>query len=145
MVQTDTMRLIRPHHMVVLASLVLSACSNTLASNSAADNEALARISAGDALAFQADKEFGEGLSSREKGELTSAEIQAFEFGKSGEPVVWGRNRSSATGSIVVTQPFRVGQSSCRRFSHEWKKNAEMRQTKGTACRREGGTWRLVQ
>ncbi|MGI9365316.1 MAG: hypothetical protein ACR2O8_09050 [Rhizobiaceae bacterium] len=145
MVQTVAMNLIRPIFLGILASLLLSACSNTLANNSAADKEALARVSAGDALAFQADKDFAQGLSSREKGELTSAELQAFEFGKPGEPVKWGRSSLSASGSVVVTQPFRVGQSSCRRFSHELKKNAKTRQTNGTACRREGGAWRLVQ
>ena len=43
-----------------------------------------------------------------------------------GTPVTWMGEGKSVSGSIVVSQPFRVGQSSCLRFSPQ----VEKRQTK---------------
>jgi len=97
------------------------------------------------ALAFQSDQEFGSGLSQHERSKLSAAEQKAFEFGKPGTPVTWMGEGKSVSGSIVVSQPFRVGQSSCLRFSHKLKNDKQNEQTSGTACRRDGGPWKLVK
>ncbi len=97
------------------------------------------------ALAFQSDEEFGRDLSNTQRGALSTAELQALEFGEPGKPVKWGNESDDVSGSVLVTQPFRVGQSSCRRFSHFLVKKSKNEQINGTACRRQGGSWRLVQ
>ena len=126
---------------IVLGCALLAGCTTKLFAGSV-DSTAPGQTSA---LAFQSDEEFGRGLSEKQKGALSAAEMQALEFGNAGEPVKWGDEGGSVSGSVVVTQPFRVGQSSCRRFTHLLKRKSQSQEANGTACRREGGSWRLVQ
>ena len=130
---------------VLAASLILTGCTTGLSRQSGLDAAAGGRTGSGEALAFQADQSFGRSLSRREKGELSAAELKALQFGQPGLPVKWGELLNGVSGSVVVTQPFRVGQSSCRGFSHHLVKDAKTQQAKGTACRRDGGPWKLVQ
>ena len=108
---------------LLLSFLMLAGCSSALSGRTAGSQADLATATPGNALAFQSDKDFGKGLSQRERSELTAAELKAFEFGNPGEPVKWGGGRARVSGSVVVTQPFRVGQSSCRRFSHRLERS----------------------
>ena len=128
---------------VLFACALLAACSQSLGKTS--NGSTLGLTPAGEALAFQADDDFGQGLSSSQRSALTAAESQALEFGEAGQPITWGKQGGAVFGSVVVTQPFRVGQSSCRRFTHNLTNKSKNRQTYGTACRRGGGSWRLVQ
>ena len=126
---------------ILLGCALLAGCSSNLFAGSV-DSTEPGQTSA---LAFQSDEEFGRGLSEKQKGALSAAEMQALEFGEPGEPVKWGDEKGPVSGSVEVTQPFRVGQSSCRRFTHLLKRKSESQKANGTACRREGGSWRLVQ
>jgi surface antigen len=126
---------------LMLSCLTLVGCS-TARSNRMVDTEV---ESTGTALAFLSDKDFGRSLSKSERNKLTAAELKAFEFGQPGKPVKWGGVRERVSGSVIVTQTFRVGQSSCRRFSHNLVRGESSEQTNGTACRRQGGPWKLVQ
>lgn len=128
---------------LVFACALLAACSQSLGKNS--NGSTLGLTPAGEALAFQADDDFGKGLSTAHRTALTAAESQALEFGEAGLPVTWGNQSGAVFGSVVVTQPFRVGQSNCRRFTHKLTNKSKNRQTYGTACQRGGGSWRLVQ
>ena len=130
---------------VVFACTLLAACSQSLGKASNGNGSTLGLSPAGEALAFQADDDFGKGLSSAQRTALTAAESQALEFGEAGQPITWGKQGGSVFGSVVVTQPFRVGQSNCRRFTHNLTNKSKNHQTYGTACRRGGGSWRLVQ
>ena len=125
----------------VLVCALLAGCTSGMLAGSV-DKTEPAKTSA---LAFQSDEGFGRGLSEKQKGALSAAEMQALEFGKPGEPVKWGDEKGPVSGSVIVTQPFRVGQSSCRRFTHLLKRKSESQKANGTACRRGGGSWRLVQ
>lgn len=130
---------------LVLACTLLAACSQSLGKSNSGDASTLALTPAGEALAFQADDDFGKGLSSAQRSALTAAESQALEFGEAGQPITWGNQSGAVFGSVVVTQPFRVGQSNCRRFTHNLTNKSKNRQIYGTACQRGGGSWRLVQ
>ncbi|MEP0944893.1 MAG: hypothetical protein ABJH63_02085 [Rhizobiaceae bacterium] len=130
---------------ILLALLLLAGCTQALSKRSDGADRTLALSPAGEALAFQADEDFGKDLTQKQRGALSSAESQALEFGQPGQPVKWGKQNGAVFGSVVVTQPFRVGQSSCRRFSHHLTNKSKDLQTNGTACRRGNGSWRLVQ
>lgn len=135
---------------LLVGCVLLAGCTSAM-SNRLNDSDKLADTGIRDnALAFQSDAEFGRDLSKKQRGALSAAELQALEFGKPGQPVEWGDEKGRVTGSVVVTQPFRVGQSSCRRFTHLLTQKSKSQQStsqqaNGTACRREGGAWRLVQ
>ena len=140
MMEFSTTALIR-FTTALLAMTVLSACSLTTGNRLKAEKQPMPAA----ALAFQSDQAFGVGLSDDERQKLTAAEQQAFEFGRPGTPVTWKSDAPSVSGSIVVSQPFRVGQSSCLRFSHALINKKQSTQTSGTACRRDGGPWKLVK
>ncbi|NKB51636.1 MAG: hypothetical protein GKR97_05335 [Rhizobiaceae bacterium] len=130
---------------LLIVCALLAGCSTAMSSHSvdSGDNSISGKNS--NALAFQSDEEFGRELSNTERGALSVAELQALEFGEPGKPVKWGKESDDVSGSVMVTQPFRVGQSSCRRFSHFLVKKSKNERINGTACRRQGGSWRLVQ
>ena len=130
---------------VVFACALLAACSQSMGKGTSGDASTLALTPTGEALAFQADGDFGKGLSSAQRSALTAAESQALESGEAGQPITWGNQGGAVFGSVTVTQPFRVGQSNCRRFTHNLTNKSKNRQTYGTACQRGGGSWRLVQ
>ena len=130
---------------VLISAVLMSGCTSALSNRSVDADDASQNTSQESALAFQSDEEFGRGLSEKQRGALSAAELQALEFGEPGRPVKWGDEEGRVSGSVVVTQPFRVGQSSCRRFTHLLTRKSTSQQAKGTACRRQGGSWRLVQ
>ena len=130
---------------VVFACALLAACSQSLGKSADGSGSTLGLTPAGEALAFQADDDFGKGLSSAQRKALTAAESQALDFGEAGQPVTWGKQGGAVFGSVVVTQPFRVGLSNCRRFTHSLTNKSQNHQSIGTACQRGGGSWRLVQ
>lgn len=96
-------------------------------------------------LIVAVQKDFVSGISRRNLARMAEAEKQALEFGRGGEPVGWTGDRGRASGSVTAFQPFRVGQASCRRFEHSLSLAGETKGAAATACRRNGGPWRLVQ
>ena len=97
------------------------------------------------ALAFQADGKFGAQLGSADRARLSRAELQALDYGRSGQEIGWKGSSDRVTGTIVAYQPFRVGQSSCRRFQHHLKIAEQKQTTDGTACKRNDGAWKLAR
>ncbi|MEL6948363.1 MAG: hypothetical protein AAFO73_12150, partial [Pseudomonadota bacterium] len=98
----------------IIAALVLSGCTSLASTRPGADT-ALAPPKVATALAFSANDDFANGLTPAERRQLTDAERQALDFGKSGEAIAWSSKRSGISGSIVASQPFRVGKADCRR------------------------------
>jgi surface antigen len=130
---------------ILLACALLAGCTQALSKRSDSADSTLGLLPAGEALAFQADEDFGKDLSDKQRGALSAAESQALEFGQAGKPIKWGKQNGAVFGSVIVTQPFRVGLSNCRRFTHRLINKSRSLQTNGTACRRGDGSWRLVQ
>ncbi len=97
------------------------------------------------ALAFQANAAFGGGLSSADRAALSRAERRALDFGKAGDQVGWKSDSGKASGTIVASQPFRVGESNCRRFEHNLTGASGPSKANGTACKRADGNWQLVR
>ena len=99
----------------------------------------------GEALAFQADKNFAKDLSTSERRKLSQAEMQALDFAAADEPILWQGARKSVSGKVTAYQPFRVGNSNCRRFSHVVVSDEKENELSATACKNKENSWQLIQ
>ena len=124
-------------------ALILTGCTQ-LGGNGLAPQAQLAPTSY-KALAFQANANLGKNLSGAERQRLTQAEQQALDYGQVGQEIGWKSDEEADAGSITAFQVFRVGASNCRRFRHKIVSEGEVVTLDGTACRRQGGQWTLVQ
>ncbi len=88
--------------------------------------------------------DFGRDLPAPAQNSLAAAEVKALDFGKAGEVFAWNAKGPGVSGTVVASQPYRVGQSNCRRFRHELNKDGSIQNASGTACKRNGGDWQLV-
>lgn len=128
-------------------AIALSGCTSVAATKPGLDGgvEGPGTSGLSKALSFSANTEFDQGLNERERRQLTEAESKALNFGQGGEQITWQSDRNGISGFITASQPFRVGQSDCRRFSHQMNRAGKALSANGTACRRGGGEWKLVQ
>ena len=85
--------------------------------------------------------QLGQGLPQDAVARAAEAEYRALEAGQTGAPTAW-RSSDRIFGSVVPQQPYSVGPSNCRRYSHTISVNGESRQASGTACRQGNGSWR---
>jgi surface antigen len=85
--------------------------------------------------------ELGEGLPENAKRAAADAEYRALEGGAAGAPVTW-KISDTVQGNVVPQQPYAVGSSNCRRYTHTVSFSGQIRNAVGTACRREDGVWR---
>ncbi|MFD0915853.1 hypothetical protein ACFQ14_05485 [Pseudahrensia aquimaris] len=130
--------------MIALCSgLALGACTFGNASTKA--SLAPAAVAPPSALAFSTSEVLRDKLSNRAKSALSAAEAQALNYGQPGQTIDWKSTRNDASGSVVAYQPFRVGDSNCRRFVHNVNAGADKLETSGTACRHSDAVWTLVQ
>lgn len=125
-------------------ALVASGCSALQSAQDTGD-PSLSNPNPSLALAFQSDSQLADGLTRTDRARLTTAEARALDYGKAGEEIDWKGDSDTTRGTVQAFQPFRVGQSSCRRFQHEIVVKGETRQTNATACRTSNGGWRLVR
>jgi surface antigen len=116
---------------MAVAALVLSGCS-TLESSDTVRLAAPLRegILAGD---------LGAELPDKAKKRAADAEYRALEAGQTGAPVTW--KLAEVQGSVVPQQPYSVGSTNCRRYTHTITQDGMARSATGTACRRDG-VWR---
>lgn len=68
------------------------------------------------------------------------AEYNALENGRSGTPVRW-QGTGQTYGEVVPQQPYQVGTSNCRRYTHTIYIGGRPEAATGTACRNPDGTW----
>ena len=68
------------------------------------------------------------------------AEYNALENGRSGAPVRW-QGTGQTYGEVVPQQPYQVGTSNCRRYTHTIYIGGQPETATGTACRNSDGTW----
>lgn len=129
----------------IWACLLFAAGCTSLNSTNVGPETNLSDPKVASALAFAANDDFAKGLTAAERRRLTDAERQALDFGKSGEAISWSSKRGGISGSIIASQPFRVGRSDCRRFSHQMNRAGQSVAASGTACKRPGQPWKLVR
>jgi len=116
---------------IAVAALVLSGCSAT-------GNGDTARLAAPLREGILAG-DLGAELTDKAKKRAADAEYRALEAGQTGAPVTW--KLAEVQGSVVPQQPYSVGSTNCRRYTHTITSDGMARSATGTACRREG-VWR---
>lgn len=72
------------------------------------------------------------------------AEYRALELTAPGDTAVWRSDGGLVTGSIVPSQPYRVGSQDCRQYMHTITVAGGERVARGAACRNEDGSWALL-
>jgi len=132
-----------PKMTLVLAMVTLSACS--LTKRGVGPDATVSGSTNTLALAFQIDKNFGDALTRSDRTVLARTEVKALDFGEAGAPISWTGKSGTSSGSVTALNPFRVGKSNCRRFTHRLVVGADQREISGTACQRPGGGWKLIR
>lgn len=88
--------------------------------------------------------DIGRSLSDADRQAALQAEYQALEYGRAGEPIAWRSQDSGVRGEVVVGPSYEVNRLDCREYTHTVYIDGRARVTRGTACRRPEGTWRMI-
>lgn len=72
------------------------------------------------------------------------AEYRALEYTAPAQPVYWQASGRSVSGTVVPSQPYRVGTQDCRQYTVLISQSAGTSEQTGTACRNEDGSWALL-
>lgn len=83
-------------------------------------------------------------LSERNRSTGLQAEYRALEYTPPGESVIWDDQQSGATGTVIASQPYRVGSQDCRQLEHTVTRGRSQQSERGTACRNPDGSWTIV-
>ncbi|MDB5407184.1 MAG: 17 kDa surface antigen [Rhodospirillales bacterium] len=85
---------------------------------------------------------------SLDENDLTYArrtQQQAFEAGRSGQPVAWRNPDSGASGTIVPRPAYQQPSGAyCREFQQNITVGGRTQEAYGTACRQPDGSWKVV-
>lgn len=120
-------------YLVLAAFAALSGCE-TIAGNASA-----ARLAAPLRTGLLSG-ELGAGLDDKATAMAAGAEYRALETGKAGSAVTW-KASDTVYGSVTPQQPYAVGSTNCRRYTHTISVRGEIRSAAATACRGDDGTW----
>ena len=80
--------------------------------------------------------DLGTNLPDKARKRAADAEYKALEGGQTGAPVTW--KVADIQGTVVPQQPYSVGSTNCRRYTHTITQDGAARSATGTACRRDG-------
>ncbi len=117
------------------AGLLLSGCASL-----ELPSTTLAAVSTGDGT-NPVIAELGDELSWNAERKALAAEQEALETGSTGVPVEWVHS-DDVRGRVVPFQPYSVGTSSCRRYTHTVFISGAANAVTATACRDESGDWK---
>ena len=87
-----------------------------------------------------AASDIGTGLDDKTRLLAANTEYRALETGRAGAPVAW-KASDRVFGSVTPQQPYSVGTTNCRRYTHSITINGSARSATATACRSEDGIW----
>ncbi|WP_295806144.1 RT0821/Lpp0805 family surface protein [uncultured Nitratireductor sp.] len=114
--------------------------SQFASTRSATDSSAILGIEGGGLVGG----DLGDALSRRQKRLAIEAEYKALENTPAGQDVSWQDAGSGRSGTVRAAQPYRVGSQDCRQYTHTVQVNGTPRESRGTACRNEDGSWMLL-
>lgn len=83
-------------------------------------------------------------ISARDKSIALQSEYRALEYTAPAQPVYWQSENGRLSGSVIPSQPYRVGSQDCRQYAHLITANGTTREQNGTACRNQDGSWSLI-
>ncbi|MEM7620139.1 MAG: RT0821/Lpp0805 family surface protein [Pseudomonadota bacterium] len=86
----------------------------------------------------------GENLDEADRQAAAEAEYSALEYGRTGVATPWRNPDTGHYGTVVAGNPYKNDRYFCREFTHTIHIDGSPTSAKGTACREEDGTWRIV-
>lgn len=81
----------------------------------------------------------GAKLSDSDRARALEAEYRALEASAVGQATVW--KGDDASGQVVASAPYQVGQQNCRQYRHTVTVDGKDLGARGAACRNADGTW----
>lgn len=81
----------------------------------------------------------GAKLSDSDRARALEAEYRALEGSAVGQATVW--KGDGASGQVVASAPYQVGQQNCRQYRHTVTVDGKDLGARGAACRNDDGTW----
>lgn len=88
--------------------------------------------------------EIGRSMDRTDRMLARQAELEAFERGYSGRPVVWRNPDNGRYGEVIPEPAYRRGPQDCRDYIHKVYIDGRPQAMRGTACRNPDGTWSNV-
>ena len=73
------------------------------------------------------------------------AQQRALEYAKTGQQVSWKNPNTNASGYVIPTRTYTSHGQNCREYTQTVKIGGKKQEAFGTACRREDGSWEIVQ
>lgn len=83
-------------------------------------------------------------ITARDKSIALQSEYRALEYTAPAQPVYWQSENGRLSGSVIPSQPYRVGSQDCRQYAHLITVNGTTLEQNGTACRNQDGSWSLL-
>ena len=87
-----------------------------------------------------ASEQIGSELDEMARGMAAGAEYRALETGAAGAAVNW-RASKTVFGAVTPQQPYTVGATTCRRYTHTVSVDGAVSSAAAIACRGEDGVW----
>ena len=88
--------------------------------------------------------EIGRQMDERDRQIAAAAEYQALEYGQAGVATPWNNPSTQHRGQIVPGRPYSQGAQHCRPYTHTIYIGGQPQTVRGTACRQQDGTWRII-
>jgi surface antigen len=92
-----------------------------------------------------AGSQVGRSLDSADIAYAQRTQQQAFEGGRSGQPVAWRNPDTGASGTVVPRPAYPTNGTYCREFQQNITVGGRTQEAYGTACRQADGSWKVVQ
>lgn len=83
-------------------------------------------------------------ISRADQIDALETEYRALESTAPGDAAVWQGENGLVSGTVVPSQPYRVGSQDCRQYTHTITIGGTEQVARGSACRNEDGSWTLL-
>lgn len=83
-------------------------------------------------------------LNARDRSTALQSEYRALEYTAPSQPVYWQSQNGKLSGTVIPSQPYRVGSQDCRQYAHLVTMAGTTVEQNGTACRNQDGSWSLL-
>jgi surface antigen len=126
--------------LLLTVAMALGGCDVTTSANASRGGVVVPQ-SSGSAFNSLIGSRIGASLDEQDRELAYGAQINALENGAPGAPVPWSNPQSGRHGNIVAGPAYDIRGATCRGYSHTVAIGADLKTTRGTACRRPDGNW----
>lgn len=103
-------------------------------------------IGLGTLLGAMAGSSIGQSLDSADLGYYNTTSQRALENAPTGQQVAWKNPDSGNYGTVTPTNTYQASNGQyCREYQQTVTVGGQTERAYGTACRKDDGTWRIVQ